>query len=70
MDIKRHVAEGPRTKRTFDTMNSDLIQPSIPSISLPPNSEPTPSAAETQPTQPPPSTEPPETNAGTLEVAM
>jgi hypothetical protein len=73
MDLKRrHVAEGlirPRTKRTFDTMSSDLIQPSMPSILLPPNSEPTPSAAAAQPTQPPPSTEPPEINVGTLDVA-
>jgi hypothetical protein len=72
MDIKRrHVAEGlirPRTKRTFDTMSSDLIQPSTPSILLPPNSEPAPGAAEAQ-TQPLPSTEPPEINAGTLDVA-
>jgi len=74
MDIKRrHVAEGlirPRIKRAFGTMNSDLIQPSIPSILPPPNSEPTPSAAEAQPTRPLPSTEPLENNgAGTLDIA-
>jgi hypothetical protein len=40
------------------------------SNTLPPDSEPTPSAAEAQPTQPPPSIEPPEINAaGTLDVA-
>jgi hypothetical protein len=72
MDIKRHhVAEGlirPRSKRTFNAMNSDFVQPSIPSISLPPSSEPTPSAADSQPTQPPPSTKSPENNTGTLDI--
>jgi hAT family C-terminal dimerisation region len=73
MDIKRrHVAEGlirPRSKRTFDAMNSDFIQPLIPSISLPPSSELTPSAADSQPTQLPSCTESPEDNTETPDIA-
>jgi len=73
MDIKRrHVTEGLirlRTKRTFDAMNSDFIQVSTPSILLPPDSGPTPSAAEAQPVQPSPSAGPPVIDMGTLDVA-
>ena len=75
MDIKRrHVAEGlirPRTKRTFDTMNTDFILPSVSSTVLPPNSEPTPqaSATEAQPTQRRLLTESPEIDGGTLDIA-